>query len=127
MNPEVFAKLSAAGMYGAASVLIMFVNKFALTVYGFPSFTALGLAQCVATVTAVYLMKLFKVIKFPDFDSSVIQKLFPLPIFFILNLLSGLGGTKRINVRVLNGLWFPPTLTRLACCAGGYVYRASTI
>jgi solute carrier family 35 protein len=98
MNPEVLAKLSAAGMYGAASVLIMFVNKFALTVYGFPSFTALGLAQCVATVAAVYLMKLFRVIKFPDFDPSVIQKLFPLPIFFILNLLSGLGGTKRINV-----------------------------
>ena len=99
MDANTVAKLSAASMYGLSSLLIMFVNKFALTVYGFPSFTALGLAQCVATVLLVAGLKAFKVVKSPEFDASVARRLFPLPIFFILNVLSGLGGTKRINVR----------------------------
>ena len=93
------AKLTAALFYGVASLLIMFVNKFALTVYSFPSFTYLAFAQCVATVVVIRVMKAAGVVQFPDFDRSVIRKLFPLPIFFMLNVLSGLGGTKRINVR----------------------------
>jgi solute carrier family 35 len=93
------AKLTAAGMYGVSSILIMFVNKFTLTVFAFPSFTALGLAQCVATVVLIAGLKTGGVVNYPDFDASVAKKLFPLPIFFILNVLSGLGGTKRINVR----------------------------
>lgn len=100
---ELAAKLTAAAAYGTSSLLIMFVNKFTLTVYGFPSFTALGLIQCVATVTLLAVLKLVGVIKFPDFDQSILKKLFPLPIFFILNVLAGLGGTKRINVRGRNG------------------------
>lgn len=98
MSAEVLSKLSAAAMYGVSSLLIMFVNKFALTVYGFPSFTALGLVQCIATVALLAILKLFKVIKFPDFEMSVLRRLFPLPLFFILNVLAGLGGTQRINV-----------------------------
>ena len=43
------AKLTAALAYGLASLLIMFVNKFTLTVFSFPSFTFLALAQCIAS------------------------------------------------------------------------------
>ncbi len=98
LQQSAVAKLVAALAYGVASLLIMFVNKFTLTVYSFPSFTYLAFAQCVATVIVIRAMKAFGVINFPDFDRSVLRKLFPLPIFFMLNVLSGLGGTKRINV-----------------------------
>lgn len=103
------AKLTAAGMYGVSSILIMFVNKFTLTVFAFPSFTALGLAQCIATVVLIAGLKTGGVVNYPDFDASVAKKLFPLPIFFILNVLSGLGGTKRINVTAIC------TASRLCC------------
>jgi hypothetical protein len=43
------AKLTAALAYGLASLLIMFVNKFTLTVFSFPSFTFLAFAQCIAS------------------------------------------------------------------------------
>lgn len=99
LSTEVAAKASAAAMYGVASLLIMFVNKFTLTVFAFPSFTALGLMQCIATVLLLWSLKLADVIKFPDFDRTILRRLFPLPLFFILNVLAGLGGTKRINVR----------------------------
>jgi len=73
-------------------------------VYAFPSFTFLAFAQCVATAVVIYIMKLAGVVSFPDFDRSVLGKLFPLPIFFMLNVLSGLGGTKRINVAMFTVL-----------------------
>jgi prepilin signal peptidase PulO-like enzyme (type II secretory pathway) len=98
MSSAAAAKLSAALFYGIASLLIMFVNKFALTVYSFPSFTFLGFAQCAATVVVLRLLKACSIISFPDLDTMVLRKLFPLPIFFMLNMVSGLGGTQRINV-----------------------------
>jgi hypothetical protein len=56
-------------------------------------------------VVTIWCMKTAGLINFPDFDRGVVRKLFPLPIFFILNLLSGLGGTKRINVRAHTSLF----------------------
>ena len=56
-------------------------------------------------VVTIWCMKTAGLINFPDFDRGVVRKLFPLPIFFILNLLSGLGGTKRINVRARTSLF----------------------
>ena len=47
---SIFQRVSSAIFYACASVLIIFVNKFVLTSFQFPSFQFLGLAQILATV-----------------------------------------------------------------------------
>jgi len=46
----------------------------------------LQLAKCIGWVS------------FPKLDSSVPRRIFPLPIFYLMNLTSGLGGTQRISL-----------------------------
>jgi len=38
------------------------------------------------------------IVKLPRFSSSICRKIFPLPLLYILNLVSGLGGTKKLNL-----------------------------
>ncbi|CAJ0606074.1 unnamed protein product [Cylicocyclus nassatus] len=39
-----------------------------------------------------------RIVTFPTLDSSIPRKIMPLPLLFVLNLVSGLGGTKLINL-----------------------------
>ncbi|XP_065904108.1 UDP-sugar transporter UST74c-like [Dysidea avara] len=88
----------AAAFYGAASLLIIMVNKAVLTSFGFPSFQFLGLGQIVATLVVLQVAKLFKIIHFDNISMITIKKIFPLPLFYIGNLLFGLGGTQKLSL-----------------------------
>ena len=48
---------AAALAYGATSLCIMLFNKIVLSVYGFPSFTFLALAQFIITAGALFVLR----------------------------------------------------------------------
>lgn len=93
-GPSMLQRIGSAALYGAASFFITVVNKTVLTTYHFPSFQILGIGQMAATVLILYICKRFGFISFPRLEPSVFQKIWPLPLIYIGNLVFGLGGTK---------------------------------
>ncbi|XP_019278980.1 UDP-N-acetylglucosamine/UDP-glucose/GDP-mannose transporter isoform X3 [Panthera pardus] len=96
-GPSPVAKLLSALFYGACSFLIVLVNKALLTTYRFPSPIFLGIGQMAATIMILYVSKLNKIIHFPDFDKKIPVKLFPLPLLYVGNHISGLSSTSKLS------------------------------
>ncbi|KAM9349623.1 nucleotide sugar transporter SLC35D2-like [Symphorus nematophorus] len=97
-SSTVFLKLLAAAFYGVSSFLIVVVNKSVLTNYRFPSSTCVGIGQMLATIVVLRTGKVLGVISFPDLDLSIPRKMFPLPLLYVGNQISGLFGTQRLNL-----------------------------
>ncbi|XP_071458620.1 nucleotide sugar transporter SLC35D2 isoform X3 [Marmota flaviventris] len=79
----------------------------------FPSPIVLGIGQMAATIMILYVSKLNKIIHFPDFDKKIPVKLFPLPLLYVGNHLSGLSGTSKLSLpmfTVLRKFTIPLTL-----------------
>ncbi|XP_022414611.1 UDP-N-acetylglucosamine/UDP-glucose/GDP-mannose transporter isoform X2 [Delphinapterus leucas] len=111
--PSRVAKLLSALFYGTCSFLLVLVNKALLTTYRFPSPVVLGIGQMAVTIMILYVSKLNKVIHFPDFDKKIPIKLFPLPLLYIGNHISGLSSTSKLSLpmfTVLRKFTIPLTL-----------------
>uniref|UniRef100_A0A8B9UWG4 Sugar phosphate transporter domain-containing protein n=1 Tax=Anas zonorhyncha TaxID=75864 RepID=A0A8B9UWG4_9AVES len=92
-------RVLSALFYGTCSFLIVLVNKALLSAYRFPSPIFLGIGQMAATILILYISKLNKIIHFPDFDKSIPVKLFPLPLIYVGNHISGLSSTSKLRKR----------------------------
>ncbi|XP_032434986.1 UDP-N-acetylglucosamine/UDP-glucose/GDP-mannose transporter [Xiphophorus hellerii] len=91
-------KLSSALFYAGSSFLITVVNKTVLTSFRFPSYLFLGIGQMITTIVVLYLAKTSNTVKFPDFDRSVVLKIFPLPLLYVGNHVTGLASTKKLSL-----------------------------
>ncbi|PKU40780.1 udp-n-acetylglucosamine udp-glucose gdp-mannose transporter [Limosa lapponica baueri] len=106
-------RLLSALFYGTCSFLIVLVNKALLSAYSFPSPMFLGIGQMAATILILYVSKLNKIVHFPDFDKSIPVKLFPLPLIYVGNHISGLSSTSKLSLpmfTVLRKFTIPLTL-----------------
>ncbi|CAL1280162.1 unnamed protein product [Larinioides sclopetarius] len=50
------------------------------------------------TILTLYIGRSLNIVKFPSVSSDVPKKIWPLPLFFIGNLVCGLGGTKHLSL-----------------------------
>ncbi|KAM9394541.1 nucleotide sugar transporter SLC35D2 isoform 4-T4 [Pholidichthys leucotaenia] len=91
-------KLLSALFYAGSSFLITVVNKTVLTTFRFPSYLCLGIGQMVATLIVLYVAKKSRMVQFQDFDSSILVKIFPLPLFYVGNHVTGLASTKKLSL-----------------------------
>ncbi|KAI6183340.1 UDP-sugar transporter sqv-7 [Aphelenchoides bicaudatus] len=95
---SLFSKVGSAVFFGCMSILVVFVNKILLTNLKFPSFLYLALGQMSATIIVLFVGERCRIVSFPRFDRSLPRRIFPLPIFYLFNLISGLGGTQKLNL-----------------------------
>ncbi|XP_076429668.1 nucleotide sugar transporter SLC35D2 isoform X8 [Peromyscus maniculatus bairdii] len=119
--PSRLVRLLSALFYGTCSFLIVLVNKALLTTYGFPSPIVLGIGQMATTIMILYVSKLNKIIHFPDFDKKIPGKLFPLPLLYVGNHISGLSSTSKLSLpmfTVLRKFTIPLTLLLEAIILG---------
>jgi len=103
-GPSIQLQVTAALMYGISSLLIMFVNKGVFSLFGFPSSHFLAFSQFVATLLVLVGAKFFKIISYSDLSMKHLKSIFPLPILFWLNCISGLASTKSLNIPMLTVL-----------------------
>lgn len=101
---SVYAKSLAALFYALASIMIMIVNKQVLTGYQFPSFQVLGIGQMVSTIVVLQGANLLGYITLPKFSIQTLISIWPLPVFYVGNMLFGLGGTKALSLPMLTVL-----------------------
>nr|XP_040578427.1 UDP-N-acetylglucosamine/UDP-glucose/GDP-mannose transporter-like isoform X4 [Lepeophtheirus salmonis] len=80
------SRIFAALFYGLVSIAIMLLNKHILTLQHFPSPHVLGLGQMFATI----------------FD--ILEKMFPLPLFYLANMLFGLVVTQELSLPMITVL-----------------------
>ncbi|KFU89930.1 UDP-N-acetylglucosamine/UDP-glucose/GDP-mannose transporter, partial [Chaetura pelagica] len=87
--------------------------KYLFMLCSFPSPMFLGIGQMAATILILYVSKLNKFVHFPDFDKSIPVKLFPLPLIYVGNHISGLSSTSKLSLpmfTVLRKFTIPLTL-----------------
>ena len=58
----------------------------------------------IATLFVLFVGKSFKIISFPDLSRDTLKKIWPLPLFYLGNMLFGLGGTKELSLPMMTVL-----------------------
>ncbi|XP_032372768.1 UDP-N-acetylglucosamine/UDP-glucose/GDP-mannose transporter [Etheostoma spectabile] len=91
-------KFYSAVFYAGSSFLITVVNKSVLTSFRFPSYMCLGIGQMITTLVVLYAAKMTKTVQFQDFDRSIVFKIFPLPLLYVGNHMTGLASTKKLSL-----------------------------
>ncbi|KAM8885697.1 nucleotide sugar transporter SLC35D2 isoform 4-T4 [Spinachia spinachia] len=91
-------KFYSAMFYAGSSFAITVVNKTVLTSFRFPSYMCLGIGQMLATLVVLYAAKMSKIVQFQDCDRSIPFKIFPLPLLFVGNHITGLASTKKLSL-----------------------------
>ncbi|XP_060894709.1 nucleotide sugar transporter SLC35D2 isoform X1 [Labrus mixtus] len=91
-------KFLSALFYAGSSFILTVVNKTVLTTFRFPSYMCLGIGQMATTLVVLYVAKKSKTVQFQDFDISILLKIFPLPLLYVGNHITGLASTKKLSL-----------------------------
>ncbi|CAL8072287.1 unnamed protein product [Orchesella dallaii] len=97
-------RAGAAMFYVMSSTVITMANKVVLTSYQFPSYQAVALGQIGTAIVVIFLARELDLIEFPALDRGTFKRIFPLPLLFMGNAYSGLGGTKAVSLPMLTAL-----------------------
>lgn len=95
---DITKQVLASFFYGVASILIVTVNKDLFATYQFPSFQVVGLGQIFTTIIVITFARLINVVHFQKPSLEQAKNVFPLPVFYLLNLMFGLGSTQRLSL-----------------------------
>jgi len=79
----------------------MTCNKVVLTGYNFPSAKILALSQIIVTMIVITFARVTGLVTIPAIaggQSAIFRKVFPLPLFYVLNLAAGLMATKALSL-----------------------------
>ena len=104
MGSTQFVRVTTALLYGLASFFIVLINKTVLTTYQFPSFQILGLGQLTATIVILGIGKSLRIVNYPELSTDIFRKIWPLPLFYIGNMVYGLAGTQYLSLPMLTVL-----------------------
>lgn len=97
-------KVLSAAFYALSSFMITVVNKTVLTSYAFPSYQVLGLGQMLAIIIVLWVSRVINIVEFPSLDRGVAQRIWPLPVIYLGNMATGLGGTKQLSLPMFTAL-----------------------
>ena len=98
VNQTWVLRVSSAAFYAFTSFMIMVLNKRILTVYKFPSFQVLGIGQMISTIFILWISRRIDIVSFPNFSPSIVKEIWPLPLFYLGNMIFGLGGTQALSL-----------------------------
>ena len=104
LPPGRFEKVSAALLYAVSSFLVIFVNKWVLSSYAFPSFMVLAAVQFLSTSIILGFLSLLGKIDIPPLTRSIFIEVMPITCMFLGNVLSGLGSTQALNLPMFTAL-----------------------
>uniref|UniRef100_A0A8C4NQD4 Solute carrier family 35 member D2 n=1 Tax=Dicentrarchus labrax TaxID=13489 RepID=A0A8C4NQD4_DICLA len=93
-------KFFSAVFYAGSSFLITVVNKTVLTSFRYVSLYSRchRVIHMITTLVVLYAAKTSKAIQFQDFDRTVLLKMFPLPLLYVGNHITGLASTKKLSL-----------------------------
>lgn len=97
-SSPLYLRVISALLYGISSFLIIVINKIVLTTYKFPSVHVLGIGQMIATIIVLYMSRSLHIVNFPSMSFDIPNKIWPIPLFYVGNLVCGLGGTKYLSL-----------------------------
>lgn len=103
-TPTRFEKIAAAILYAASSFLVIFVNKWVLSTYKFPSFMFLAAVQFFSTSLIIGILGLLNRIEIPPLNRAIFLEVVPITFMFLGNVLSGLGSTQALNLPMFTAL-----------------------
>ncbi|XP_052101464.1 UDP-N-acetylglucosamine/UDP-glucose/GDP-mannose transporter-like isoform X2 [Mytilus californianus] len=78
--------------------MILFVLQCGHDKIRFPSYQCLALGQMVTGIVVLFFARQLSIVDFPGFSTDIFRKIWPLPLFFLGNLVLGLGGTQKLNL-----------------------------
>jgi solute carrier family 35 len=103
-EPTFWEKVGSAFFFSFASVALIFVNKIVMTEYGFPHFDFLAACQFLATTVVLSVLIWFNFMEVPRLNREILHELLPITVFFLANVISGLGGTGKLNIPMFTAL-----------------------
>lgn len=97
-EPTHAMKMGSALFYSGASLAVIFVNKAIMTGYNFPFIGFMALVQFIGTIGVLAICHFLKKVELPPLTMDIVKEIMPISFMFLGNILTGLGGTKNLNL-----------------------------
>ncbi|CAM9941376.1 unnamed protein product [Phaeothamnion confervicola] len=98
-SPSFAWQICSAAFYALSSFSIIFANKIVLSnSFGFPSYHILALSQFAATILLLGVTHGLGLTHLKMLTADSFACIFPVTVMFGLNVVTGLGGTQRLNL-----------------------------
>ena len=97
-EPTHAMKVGSAIFYATASLAVIFANKTIMTAYQFPYVGFMATVQFLGTIVVLAVCHIMKKIELPPISWEIVRDIMPISVMFLGNILTGLGGTRNLNL-----------------------------